>query len=84
MLYEEHPELEDTIVLAGRKRRIVYLSGEKKRSDRKPINISPDGSIEVDPEYPLFRSKRYGEVFKRVCILAALGGRRMLFGKTNV
>lgn len=72
-VYEEHPGFEDTISIGGKKYDITYV-----RDKVDPINyenacrIDAKGNIEVNTEYPLFRSKRYGDIFKRVYIIAAL------------
>jgi histidine kinase/DNA gyrase B/HSP90-like ATPase len=72
-VYEEHPDLEDTISIAGRKRRIIYVrSTANKSSFENACRVNAKGDVEIDTQYPLFRSKRYGDVFKRVYIIAAL------------
>ncbi|MGO9008799.1 MAG: ATP-binding protein [Bryobacteraceae bacterium] len=69
-VYERHPGLQDTINVAGKKRRIVYVAG--KGLPEAACRINSKGEIEVDTKYGLFRSKRYGDVFKKVYIIAAL------------
>jgi Histidine kinase-, DNA gyrase B-, and HSP90-like ATPase len=72
-VYQEHPDLEDTISIAGKKRRIIYTnSSTSKRSFETACRVNGNGDVEIDTQYPLFRSKRYGDVFKRVYIIAAL------------
>jgi hypothetical protein len=72
-IYEEHPSFEDAISIGGKKYEITYI-----RTKGQPITsenacrIDANGNIEVNTEYPLFRSKRYGDIFKKVYIIAAL------------
>jgi hypothetical protein len=72
-VYEKHPDLEDTISIAGKKRRIIYVgSATNKSSFENACRVNNNGDVEIDTRYALFRSKRYGDVFKRVYIIAAL------------
>lgn len=72
VLYEEHPELEDTITIGGKRRRIIYTHGGGPGSYRNACRIAADGSVHINSEYPLFKSRRYGDVFKRIFIFAVL------------
>jgi hypothetical protein len=72
-VYEDHPDLEDTISIAGKKRRILYVdSPTSKSAFDTACRVNNKGDVEINTQYPLFRSKRYGDVFKRVYIIAAV------------
>lgn len=73
IVYEEHPGLEDTISISGRKRRILYVrSPTTKISYKNACRMNEKGELEIETQYPLFRSKRYGDLFKKVYIIAVL------------
>jgi hypothetical protein len=73
VVYEEHPGLEDTMFIAGRKRRIRYVqSPATKISYENACRVNEKGELEIETQYPLFRSRRYGDLFKRVFIIAVL------------
>ena len=71
VLYEEHPGLEDTISIGGRRRTIHYVSnGSARGSYENACRLNDHGDILIDTEYPLFKSKRYGDIFKKIFIIA--------------
>jgi hypothetical protein len=72
VVYETHPGLEDTISIRGRKRRIIYTHGSGRITYQNACRVTQDGDLEIDPNYPLFKSKRYGDVFKKFYIFAVL------------
>lgn len=73
VVYEEHPGLEDTIFIAGKKRRIRYVqSPSTEISYENACRVNEKGELEIETQYPLFRSRRYGDLFKRVFIIAVL------------
>lgn len=71
-IYDTHPGLEDTISVAGKKRRIVYTHAAGKPSYDNACRVDGDGNLEINSDYPLFRSKRYGDIFKKIYIITAL------------
>ncbi len=72
-VYEEHPGLEDTISIAGRKRRILYVrSLSSEITYENACRLNEKGDLEIETQYPLFRSKRYGDIFKKIYIIAVL------------
>jgi hypothetical protein len=72
-VYEQHPDMEDTISIAGKKRRILYVrSTATKITYENACRLNDKGELEIETQYPLFRSKRYGDLFKRVYIIAVL------------
>jgi hypothetical protein len=70
-VYESDPGLEDAISIGGRKHHISYTH-TKDASFEDACRVNNRGDIEINTEYPLFRSKRYGDIFKKVYIIAAL------------
>jgi hypothetical protein len=71
-IYEQHPDFEDTISIAGRKRRIIYVNSPGKISPENACRMNDKGELQIEMQYPLFQSKRYGDVFKRIYIINAL------------
>lgn len=71
-VFEEHPAFEDFMQVAGKKRRIVYVRSTAPIGAESACRINDDGNIEVQVNYPLFRSKRYGDLFRRIYIIALL------------
>lgn len=73
VVYSGHPELEDSIYIAGKKRRIFYIPASSgKTSYEKACRVRSNGDIEINTEYPLFKSKRYGDLFKKVYVITAI------------
>jgi hypothetical protein len=82
IVIEGHPGLEDSITVSGRKKKVVYTSWDPKGDVRfSACRINDVGQIEVNTQYPLFKSKRYGEVFLKVHILALLAADECLSAK---
>jgi len=72
-VYEGHPGLEDGIVIGKKKYKIIYVRDASRAINyQDACRINSSGDIEINTEYPLFRSKRYGDIFKKVYIIAAL------------
>jgi hypothetical protein len=72
-VFENHPDFLDTIVISGNNYTLRYTSWDFKQSDLLPaVRMSIDGVIEINTAYPLFGSKRYGDVFKKVLITLLL------------
>jgi hypothetical protein len=73
IVYEEHPGFDDAISIDGRKYEISYVHDKAHPiTYENACRIDAKGNIEINTEYALFRSKRYGDIFKKVFILAAL------------
>lgn len=75
-VYDEHPQFEDTISVGGKKRRIVYVPTLPGRTSyEEACRVKDNGDLEINTQYPLFKSKRYGDLFKRIYIIANLARR---------
>jgi hypothetical protein len=76
VVYNEHPDLEDAISIGGKKRRIFYITASTgKVSYEEACRVNDDGDLEINTQYPLFKSKRYGDLFKKIYIIAVLARR---------
>jgi hypothetical protein len=76
VVYSEHPELEDSISIADKKRRIFYIPASSgKTSYEDACRVNDKGDLEINTQYPLFKSKRYGDLFKKIYIIAVLARR---------
>jgi hypothetical protein len=76
VVYNDHPGLEDSIFIGGKKRRIFYIRASlDKTSYQDACRVNDDGDLEINTQYPLFKSKRYGDLFKKVYIIAVLARR---------
>jgi hypothetical protein len=72
-VYEEHPGLEDAISIANKRYKIIYVHDAGSNiTYEDACYINSKGDIEINTAYPLFRSKRYGDIFKKVYIMATL------------
>ena len=72
-VYEAHPGLEDTITLNGKKHRILYIhTPGVVVTYEDACHLTSRGDLEINTEYPLFKSKRYGDIFKKLYIIAAI------------
>ncbi len=77
VVYSEHPELEDSISIDGKKRRIFYVpSSSGKTSYEEACRVKDNGDLEINTKYPLFKSKRYGDLFKKIYVITALARRK--------
>ena len=73
VVYSEHAELEDSISIDGKKRRIFYVPASSgKTSYEEACRIKDNGDLEINTQYFLFKSKRYGELFKKIYVIAVL------------
>ncbi|MGD0572913.1 MAG: ATP-binding protein [Sedimentisphaerales bacterium] len=76
VVYNEHPGLEDIISIAGKKRHIFYIPAPSgKTSYEEACRVNDSGDLEINTQYPLFKSKRYGDLFKKIYIIAVLARR---------
>jgi len=76
VVYNEHPGLEDIISIGGKKRHIFYIPAPSgKTSYEEACRVNDDGDLEINTQYPLFKSKRYGDLFKKIYIIAVLARR---------
>lgn len=70
VVYSAHPELKDTISIGGKKRNIFYVrTSPGKTSYEGACHVNDNGDLEINTRYPLFKSKRYGDLFKKVYII---------------
>jgi hypothetical protein len=75
-VYNEHPGLEDFIFIGDKKHRIFYIpASSNKTSYDEACRVNDDGDLEINTQYPLFKSKRYGDLFKKIYIIAVLARR---------
>ncbi len=73
VVYNEHPGFEDTISIAGKKRHIIYVrTPTTKTAYVEACRVNDEGDVEINTQYPLFKSKRYGELFKKIYVITAL------------
>ncbi|MFH1883328.1 MAG: ATP-binding protein [Planctomycetota bacterium] len=76
VVYSGHPELEDSISIDGKKRRIFYVPASSgKTSYEEACRVKNNGDLEINTKYPLFKSKRYGDLFKKIYVITALARR---------
>ena len=66
---DDHPDFQDTISIDSREIPVRYLSFDGKQKEVTPVRRARDGAIEVNTAYPLFKSVRYGDLFKRMFIV---------------
>lgn len=70
---ENHPDLLDTIEIDGKSYNLRYTSWDFRKTDALPaVRMGDDDIIEVNTDYPLFSSKRYGDLFKKMFVLLML------------
>jgi len=68
-IVENHPAFADTISIGSEEMPIRYAEWNAVSDKLPAVRRAKDGVIEINTKYPLFSSRRYGEVFKRVFIL---------------
>jgi len=72
-VFENHPDFIDTIEIRGDSYKLRYISWDFKQTNILPaVRMGVDGVIEINTVYPLFGSKRYGDVFKKILITLML------------
>ena len=67
---ENHPDLSDTIRLENENIPLTYK--KQGLGNNAAIKRGNDGFIEINSDYALFSSKRYGEVFKKFLLIVFL------------
>ena len=73
---KSHPSLKDRITIAKKKYRVEYLEWKYKDTRYPACRFGDKGNvIEINTEYPLFKTKRYGELFKRLSVLLLVAER---------
>lgn len=65
-------ELEDKVSIAGEVKNIVFKEWDPKHSEYPACKINKDGIIEINKKYPLFSTKRYGDIFEKIHIILVL------------
>jgi hypothetical protein len=68
-IIENHPAFSDTISIGSEQISIRYTEWTKSKREFPAVRRARDGIIEINTSYPLFESRRYGEVFKKVLVL---------------
>src|ERR1043166_2845402 len=66
---EDHAAFRDTIIVESKEIPVRYLKWGSDQHSPTPVRRASDGAIEINTSYPLFRSGRYGDVFKKVLVL---------------
>lgn len=66
---DDHPAFRDTISIDSNEIPVRYLSWDGNQKQLTPVRRAKDGAIEVNTDYPLFKSVRYGDLFKRTFIV---------------
>lgn len=69
-IVEDHPAFSDTVFFDGQEYLLKYI--EWSDMSNPPIRKNKQGEIEINTKYPIFLSGRYGEVFKKVLLVAFL------------
>lgn len=69
---EDHPDLIDGVQIGEDIHTVRYERWDINKGALPAVRRGRDGTIEVNETYPLFRSRRYGAVFKKVLILLLL------------
>jgi hypothetical protein len=67
-LIEDHPEFTDSVTIGGKAILVRYTEWDNLLVP--PIRRNENGILEINTKYSLFRSLRYGEVFKKILITA--------------
>lgn len=69
-IIEDHPDFLDTFSFDGKEYVLKYV--EWNDVTTPPVRKNIQGEVEVNIKYPIFLSRRYGEVFKKILIVAFL------------
>jgi hypothetical protein len=69
-IIEDHPKLSDSYTSEAEKIPLRYTKWDTKT--QLAVRRGEDNAIEINSDYPLFSSKRYGDVFKKTLLLAFL------------
>lgn len=67
---DDHPDFRDSIFFEGNNYNLIYVEWDD--FDFLPVRRNKQGDIEINTKYPLFSSKRYGEVFKKILVTTFL------------
>lgn len=69
-IVEDHPDFTETVRFNDKS--ISVRFSEWDSSDSPPVRRDKQGNLEINTKYPLFTSRRYGEVFKKILITTFL------------
>ncbi len=72
VVIDGHPMVRNVIEVPAEGISVRYKAFEKEVQLVLPIRMAEDGAIEVNTAYPVFRSKRKGDIMKRVHLLMFL------------
>lgn len=61
--------IEDDLKMFGKKYKITYSKWNFLYDEYPAVKFKNDNSIEINMEYPLFKSKQYGNIFKKFHIM---------------
>lgn len=67
---EDHPTLSDFVTMLGEQHMIRFGNWDYQKYGA--VRIAEEDVIEINQNYPIFNSRRYGEVIKRVLILLVM------------
>ncbi|MDP2920030.1 MAG: ATP-binding protein [Dehalococcoidia bacterium] len=71
-----HPMVSNVIEFSTEGVPVRYRAFEKAVQLELPVRVSDDGAIEINTAYPVFKSKRKGDIMKRVHLLMFLAKRQ--------
>ena len=66
--FQNHPDLNDFVEINNQKIPVIYIQDV----ENIPISRNNDGIVQINENYPLFKSGRYGEVLKKILLLSFL------------
>lgn len=67
---EDHPDFTESVIFNDKSISIKF--SEWDNLDSPPVRRDKQGNLEINTKYPLFTSRRYGEVFKKILITTFL------------
>lgn len=73
IVVDNHPAFSDSIIVAGKIHNITYSTWKlQPHGNENACRLTKEGFIEINKDYPLFKSKRYGDIFKKIFIVILL------------
>jgi hypothetical protein len=80
---EDHPAFLDRINIDDEEVPVRYVHWGMDKSST-PIRRASDGAMEVNLDYPLFRSGRYGDLFKKVFVVMVTSAEKTISTKALI
>ena len=71
-IVDGHPAFRDTITVNSKEIPVRYIPWGHNGNRVAPVRRARDGAIEINTSYPLFKSGRYGEFFKKILVVMLL------------